>query len=66
MQRSFASGDSVTIFTAHTHCLSMMSLNNKESKMAGRGKSMSVSAVQDIYSPVSLTPGPEMPTLHTL
>jgi len=50
----------------HTHCLSMMSLNNKESKMAGRGKSMSVSAVQDIYSPVSLTPGPEMPTLHTL
>ena len=53
MQRSwnFANGDSVAILYCihtHTHCLSMMSLNNKESKMAGRGKSMSVSAVQDI------------------
>ena len=28
-------------FTAHTHCLSMI---NKESKMAGRGKTMSVSS----------------------
>ena len=66
MQRSwnFGNGDSVTIiYCTHTHCLSMISSNSKESKMAGRGKTMCVSSMQDIFPSVLNS---WIPTLHNL